>query len=71
MSRFGYYERMKILARDVRSRYGLITPEVRLSDLRRIYKEYEIKIDLWKPRLPSVQPGWKHMELRPKNVFLK
>ncbi|MDB9515015.1 ImmA/IrrE family metallo-endopeptidase [Kamptonema animale CS-326] len=47
MSRTDYYEEMKALARDIRSKNGLDTPQVRSSDLRRIYKGYGIKVDLW------------------------
>jgi Zn-dependent peptidase ImmA (M78 family) len=45
--RSAYYEKMKLLAREVRSDFGLITPRVLKSDLRRIYKKYGIRIDLW------------------------
>jgi Zn-dependent peptidase ImmA (M78 family) len=38
---------MKLLAREVRSEFGLLTPQVRKSDLRRIYTKHSIKIDLW------------------------
>ncbi len=46
MTRYEYYEQMKALARNVRAEHGLTTPRVLRSDLRRIYKAYEIKIDL-------------------------
>jgi hypothetical protein len=38
---------MKFLARQVRTEFGLLTPQVRKSDLRRIYKKHSIQIDLW------------------------
>jgi Zn-dependent peptidase ImmA (M78 family) len=38
---------VKILAREVRAEFGLTTPRVLRSDLRRIYKKHGIKIDLW------------------------
>lgn len=47
MSRFHYYEQMKELAREVRAEFGLDTPRVLRSHIRNIYREYDIKIDLW------------------------
>lgn len=47
MRRTEYYEEMKALARQTRSKYGLTTPRVRRSDLRRIYKICGIQFDLW------------------------
>lgn len=41
---------MKILAREVRAEFGLTTPRVLRSDLRRIYQKHGIKIDLWPPQ---------------------
>lgn len=46
MNRFDYYEELKALARSVRAEYGLATPRVLRSDLRRIYKDKNVKIDL-------------------------
>jgi hypothetical protein len=42
-----YYEELKTLARQVRAENGLSTPRVLRSDMRRIYKAYGIRIDLW------------------------
>lgn len=50
---------MKALARDVRSKYGLDTPQVRSSDLRRIYKAYGIKVDLWPNKYPFCKPRFR------------
>ena len=47
MRRWPYYEEMKVLAQTVRARYGLNGPRVTRSDLRRIYKDQRITIDLW------------------------
>jgi len=38
---------MRSLAREVRQQYGLIAPRVLKSDMRRIYKDQSIRIDLW------------------------
>lgn len=46
MTRYGYYEEMKALAREVRTEYELFGPRVTRSDLRRLYKAYGIRFDL-------------------------
>lgn len=38
---------MRELAREVRKRYGLETPRVGFSDLRRIYRAKGIELHLW------------------------
>lgn len=46
-----YYQQVKLLAQQIRAEFGLNTPRVLKSDLRRIYKAKGIsKIDLWPPR---------------------
>lgn len=62
MSRTQYYEEMKALARQMRSEHGLTTPRVLRSDLRRIYKIYGIRFDLW-PR-KGAPPTVKFKSLR-------
>lgn len=53
MGRTQYYEDLKQHARQVRADFGFTTPCVRRSDLQKIYREYEIKFDLWpKPGAP-------------------
>jgi hypothetical protein len=46
MTRYAYYEDMKRRARDVRAEFGFTSPRVQLSDLRRVYKQYGLRIDL-------------------------
>jgi Zn-dependent peptidase ImmA (M78 family) len=58
MSRFEYYEDMKRRARDIRAEYGLTSPRVQLSDLRRIYKAQGIKIDLWEGKLKNLRGAY-------------
>ncbi len=58
MNRGGYYEEMKASARALRDRYGLGSPRVRLSDLRRIYSDNGIKIDLWKRKLKGLRGAY-------------
>lgn len=50
MTRSAYYEEMRELARDVRNEYRLATARVTLTDMRRIYRDQGIKIDLWPPK---------------------
>ena len=47
MSRSIYYEKMKALAREERQKFGWSSPRVLKSHLRRAYKAYDIRIDLW------------------------
>jgi len=46
MSRFHYYERLKRAAREIRGDYGFDSPKVTKTDLRKIYKDEGIRIDL-------------------------
>jgi Zn-dependent peptidase ImmA (M78 family) len=46
-----YYEELKVLARQVRAEYGLHSPRVLASDMRRIYDKHGIIIDSWPYRL--------------------
>ncbi|MBD2772255.1 ImmA/IrrE family metallo-endopeptidase [Iningainema tapete] len=62
MTRNKYYEEMKELARQIRGEHGLTTPQVRKSDIRRIYKAYNIKCDLWP--LKDAPPTVKFKKLR-------
>ena len=63
MNRSEYYEQMKELARSTRARYGLVTPRVQKSHLRKIYKDQGIHIDLWVPKLREVRGAYFHDEL--------
>jgi hypothetical protein len=58
MNRTAYYERLKDLARAERTTHGLTTPRVTLSDLRRIYKIYQIHIDLWPGKLRALKGAY-------------
>jgi len=58
MSRSAYYEDLKQLARDVREQYGFVTPKVSISDLRRIYKDEDVRIDLWPHKLKSLRGAY-------------
>ena len=51
MNRQAYYEDLKQLARQVRAEFGLRSPRVVESDMRRIYEKNGIVIDDWPYRL--------------------
>jgi Zn-dependent peptidase ImmA (M78 family) len=50
-----YYEDLKQLARQVRAEFGLKSPRVVESDLRRIYEKNGITIDDWPYRLRNLR----------------
>jgi hypothetical protein len=68
MSRHAYYERLKALARSVRSEFGLATPRVLRSDLRRIYRRHAIRIDLW-PHFKGLRGAYFHDDQGPTVVI--
>jgi Zn-dependent peptidase ImmA (M78 family) len=49
---------MRLLADQVREQYGLKTPRVLKSDLRRIYKDQGIHIDLWRYKLKKLRGAY-------------
>ncbi len=53
MTRTAYYEQVKTVAREVRTQYGLDSARVLRSDLRRIYADQHIRIDL--------RPGFRQL----------
>lgn len=46
MNKYNYYEDLKKSARNLRAIYGFSSPKITIPDLRRIYREEGIKIDL-------------------------
>jgi Zn-dependent peptidase ImmA (M78 family) len=58
VSRTEYYRQMRLLAAQVRDQYGLETPRVLKSDLRRIYKDQGIHIDLWPYKLKKLRGAY-------------
>lgn len=71
MTAFNYYEGLKQLARQQRGLFGLISPKVTLTDLRRIYQHYSISFDLWplngipRPDLKKVQGAYLVLDQKP------
>lgn len=55
MNQQAYYEDLKQLARQVRAEFGLHSPRVVESDLRRIYEQNGIVIDDWPYRLRNLR----------------
>jgi len=58
VSRSSYYKDLQALAREVRSTYGLTSPRVTRSDLRRIYRDQGIRIDLWPHKLRKLRGAY-------------
>lgn len=62
---------MKVLAREVRSDFGLNSPRVMKSDLRKIYKHFGIRVDLWPYRLREMRGAYFNDEYGPSVVIAK
>jgi Zn-dependent peptidase ImmA (M78 family) len=58
VNRTAYYEAMKRAARDLRDRYGFTSPRITRSDLRRIYRDEGIRIDLWPFKLRHLRGAY-------------
>ena len=71
MNRTAYYNDMKALARATREKYGLTTPRVMKSHLRRIYREQGIRIDLWPYRMKELRGAYFNDELGPTVMLAK
>lgn len=71
MSRFAYYEQMKALARQIRLEYHLHTARVLRSDLRRLYRAYGIKIDLWPYKFRALRGAYFDDDLGPTVVLAR
>jgi len=71
MTRHVYYEDMKRRARELRAEFTLTTPQVRLSDLRRIYKAKGIRIDLWDQKLKNLRGAYFLDEAGPSVMLSK
>lgn len=71
MYRSEYYDQLKTLAREVRARFGLTTPRVLRSDLRRIYRVEGIRIDLWPYKFKGLCGAYFNDELGPTVLLAK
>ena len=63
MTRTAYYEELKALARRVREEHGLTTAKVTLTDMRRIYRSYDLKVKLWHQPMKKVRGAFIKDEL--------
>jgi Zn-dependent peptidase ImmA (M78 family) len=71
VSNTAYYQQMKELARTTRNEHGLTTPRVMKSHLRKIYRAYEIRIDLWPHRLREIRGAYFNDDLGPTVMLVK
>lgn len=71
MSRTEYYQQMKVRARAIRTHYSLDTPRVLRSDLRRIFKDQGIRVDLWPHKLREIRGAYINDDLGPTVMLAK
>lgn len=71
MNRTEYYQQMKELARGTRVKYGLTSPRVMKSDIRRIYKDLGIHIDLWNHKFKKLRGAYFNDDLGPTVVIVQ
>jgi Zn-dependent peptidase ImmA (M78 family) len=71
MYRAEYYAQLKELARATRARFGLSSPRVLRSDLRRIYRAEGIRIDLWPHKLRKLRGAYINDEIGPTVMLAK
>jgi Zn-dependent peptidase ImmA (M78 family) len=71
VNRSDYYAQMKELARETRAKYGLTSPRVLKSDMRRIYRDQRIQIDLWPFKLRQVRGAYFNDDLGPTVMLAK
>lgn len=62
---------MKVLARDTRVKYGLSTPRVMKSDMRRIYSDQGIRVDLWDHKFKKLRGAYFNDDLGPTVLIVK
>lgn len=71
MNRWAYYEKLKELARQTRTRFGLTGPRVGRSDMRRIYTSEGIRLDLWPHRFRKLRGAYFDDDLGPTVVVAR
>jgi Zn-dependent peptidase ImmA (M78 family) len=65
VNRPAYYEELKALARQVRQEHHLDSPRVLRSDMRRLYRAYGLRIDLWPYKFKGLRGAYFDDELGP------
>jgi len=58
MQRHEYYKQMKELARKTRTTHGVVTAAFGLREMRRIYKDEGIKLDLWPHKMKKIRAAY-------------
>jgi uncharacterized protein DUF955 len=71
VNRSAYYESMKRFARDLRERFSLHSPRVTRSDLRTIYREEGIRVDLWPHKLRNLRGAYFRDDCGPSVMLAK
>lgn len=71
MSRSDYYRQMRNLALETRAKYALTSSRVLKSDMRRIYKDQGIHIDLWPYKLKKLRGAYFNDEGGPSVMLAK
>jgi Zn-dependent peptidase ImmA (M78 family) len=71
MSRSEYYEQMKALARTTRCQYEIRSCRVLRTDLRRIYKDQGIVIDLWPHKFKGLRGAYFYDDAGPAVMLAK
>jgi Zn-dependent peptidase ImmA (M78 family) len=71
MLRSQYYEALKKLAQETRAAYSLTSARVLRSDLRRIYRDQGIKIDLWDRKFAKLRGAYFNDDLGPTVMLCK
>jgi Zn-dependent peptidase ImmA (M78 family) len=66
-----YYVEMKELARQVHEHYKLVSPRVRSSDLRKIYRAQGIRLALWPGKVRNVRGAYFNDELGVNVMVMK
>ncbi len=71
MNRPAYYAELKALAQQVRQEHHLDSPRVLRSDLRRVYRTYGLRIDLWPYKFKALRGAYFDDELGPTVVLAR
>ena len=66
-----YYCEMKELARQVREHYALVSPRVRCSELRKIYRAQGIGLTLWPGKVRNLRGAYFNDELGVNVIVMK
>lgn len=58
MDRIAYYQQMKALARDTRTKHGMVTSALGLREMRKVYQVEGIKLDLWPHKMKKIRAAY-------------